>query len=185
MIIAICDDQRRMLDKVYCYCKKIVQKKTEVFSYTRPEDLMQSIYRGIIPDLLILDIEMPEVSGLEFQKQLQRNKMDIDIIYLTSHSEMMQEAFGRNVVAFLNKDNYEIRLAEILTKYEQELSKVLEIQCEGKIKELELKYVLYIQASNKYSEVYYRQPGDIKTDYLLSGYTLSRWQEILPENQFC
>ena len=130
MIIAICDDQRRMLDKVYCYCKKIVQKKTEVFSYTRPEDLMQSIYRGIIPDLLILDIEMPEVSGLEFQKQLQRNKMDIDIIYLTSHSEMMQEAFGRNVVAFLNKDNYEIRLAEILTKYEQELSKVLEIQCE-------------------------------------------------------
>ena len=27
MIIAICDDQRRMLDKVYCYCKKIVQKK--------------------------------------------------------------------------------------------------------------------------------------------------------------
>lgn len=47
-----------------------------------------------------LDIEMPEVSGLEFQKQLQRNKMDIDIIYLTSHSEMMQEAFGRNVVAF-------------------------------------------------------------------------------------
>lgn len=185
MIIAICDDQRRMLDKVYCYCKKIVQKKTEVFSYTRPEDLMQSIYRGIIPDLLILDIEMPEVSGLEFQKQLQRNKMDIDIIYLTSHSEMMQEAFGRNVVAFLNKDNYEIRLAEILTKYEQELSKVLEIQCEGKTKELELKYVLYIQASNKYSEVYYRQPGDIKTDYLLSGYTLSRWQEILPENQFC
>ena len=53
------------------------------------------------------------------------------------------------------------------------------------VKELELKYVLYIQASNKYSEVYYRQPGDIKTDYLLSGYTLSRWQEILPENQFC
>ena len=79
MIIAICDDERSMLDKVYCYCKKIVQKKTEVFSYTRPEDLMQGIYRGIIPDLLILDIEMPEVSGLEFQKQLQKNKMDIDL----------------------------------------------------------------------------------------------------------
>lgn len=31
MIIAICDDERSMLDKVYCYCKKIVQKKTEVF----------------------------------------------------------------------------------------------------------------------------------------------------------
>ena len=84
MIIAICDDQRRMLDKVYCYCKKIVQKKTEVFSYTRPEDLMQSIYRGIIPDLLILDIEMPEVSGLEFLKQLQSYKMYIYIIYLSS-----------------------------------------------------------------------------------------------------
>ena len=132
MIIAICDDQRRMLDKVYCYCKKIVQKKTEVFSYTRPEDLMQSIYRGIIPDLLILDIEMPEVSGLEFQKQLQRNKMDIDIIYLTSHSEMMQEAFGRNVVAFLNKDNYEIRLAEILTKYERNFRRYLKYNVKGK-----------------------------------------------------
>ena len=31
MIIAICDDQRRMLDKVYCYCKKIVQKKDRSF----------------------------------------------------------------------------------------------------------------------------------------------------------
>ena len=32
--------------------------------------------------------------------------------------------------------------------------------------------------SNKYSEVE-TAGGDIKTDYLLSGYTLSRWQEIL------
>lgn len=97
----------------------------------------------------------------------------------------MQEAFGRNVVAFLNKDNYETRLAEIISKYEQELSNVLEIQQNGETRRLEQKYVMYIQASDKYSAVYYRQPADIKTDYLLSGYTLSRWQEILPEDQFC
>lgn len=185
MIIAICDDERNILDKVYCYCRKIVQPKTEVFSYTSPENLLQNIYRGIIPDLLILDIEMPEESGLEIRKRLQQNKMHIDIVYLTSHSEMMQEAFGRNVVAFLNKDNYETRLAEIISKYEQELSNVLEIQQNGETRRLEQKYVMYIQASDKYSAVYYRQPGDIKTDYLLSGYTLSHWQEILPEDQFC
>lgn len=57
-------------EECWIRCIVIVKNSAEKdrsFSYTRPEDLMQSIYRGIIPDLLILDIEMPEVSGLEFQ----------------------------------------------------------------------------------------------------------------------
>ena len=55
-------------------------------------------------EILILDIEMPEMGGIEVKNRLQRLKRDVIIIYVTSHDEMMREAFGLNVLGFVKKE---------------------------------------------------------------------------------
>lgn len=185
MIIAICDDEQAMLNQVENYCKEIAKCRTVVCSFASAEELKYAIEKGLCPDLLILDIEMAGMSGLEFQKYMQKNKMDINVVYLTSHEEMMQEAFGRNVIAFLNKVNYKERLAELIREYEQELSNQILLSYQNEKVMVETAYVLYIQAADKYSEVYFRCPGNADTKLLLSDNTLVKWEKLLPCEQFC
>ena len=54
-------------------------------------------------DLFILDIEMPGRDGLWLRKELERYRYGSSIIYLTSHDELVQEAFGRYVIGLLIK----------------------------------------------------------------------------------
>ena len=52
-------------------------------------------------DILILDIEMPGMNGIELAKQLQGDRPII--IYLTASTQRMQSAFGLNVARYLVK----------------------------------------------------------------------------------
>ena len=73
MIIAICDDEQAMLNQVENYCKEIAKCRTVVCSFASAEELKYAIEKGLCPDLQILDIEMAGMSGLEFQKYMQKN----------------------------------------------------------------------------------------------------------------
>ncbi len=58
-----------------------------------------------IPDLILLDIMMPEMSGWEIYKKLKENKdwMGIPIVFLTARTDRMAE----NVGGFLGDDYVE------------------------------------------------------------------------------
>lgn len=59
-------------------------------------------------DILILDIEMPEMSGIEVKKRLERIRNHTLILYVTGHVEFMQEAFGTYVFGFVEKNIWRI-----------------------------------------------------------------------------
>ncbi|MDR3322427.1 MAG: response regulator [Synergistaceae bacterium] len=44
----------------------------------------------VIPDLILLDIEMPRISGLDLLKQIRGDArlLNVPIVFLTSHAEM-------------------------------------------------------------------------------------------------
>ncbi len=58
-------------------------------------------------DVIISDINMPEVNGLEFLEQLARNETlrEIPVIMITTEGseQMMQEAFARGAKGFVKK----------------------------------------------------------------------------------
>ena len=57
---------------------------------------MQAALEKVKPDLILLDIAMPETSGFEAIKQLKANKLyaDIPVIFLTALSDSYNEALG-------------------------------------------------------------------------------------------
>ena len=46
-----------------------------------------TLYEEKSPDILILDIQMPEISGLEVTKIIRKTDLDVKIIILTAHSD--------------------------------------------------------------------------------------------------
>jgi FixJ family two-component response regulator len=57
------------------------------------------------PSCLILDVELPEVSGLDFQRQLAESGVGIPIIFVTGHGDipMTVKAMKSGAVEFLTK----------------------------------------------------------------------------------
>lgn len=68
------------------------------------------------PDVAILDIEMPQMTGLEIAKQLRDIKQDIKLIILTTFArkEYFEAAVNNNVNAYLLKDSPTNRLVETI-----------------------------------------------------------------------
>lgn len=104
MKIVICDDEHEVLEKVAQICKKSFLSKVTIYAFPSAESLLKNLSSdmGAI-DLFILDIEMPGKSGLWLKHELELNWYESSIIYLTSHEELIHEAFGRNVIGFVDK----------------------------------------------------------------------------------
>jgi putative two-component system response regulator len=66
---------------------------------------MFAIMEKLTPDLILLDIEMPEMDGFEALKRLKKNHADIPVIFLTSllDAEVEVKGFQLGVVDFVTK----------------------------------------------------------------------------------
>jgi FixJ family two-component response regulator len=72
--------------------------------------------------VIILDVRMPEISGLELQKRLQVTGETLPIIFLTAFEDprARSEALGQGAVAFLQKPVEETVLFEAIKKAESQ-----------------------------------------------------------------
>ncbi len=71
--------------------------------------------KTIKPDLAILDLKMPEMSGLEAVRMLRKTQMPL-IAFATAHDEYAVEAFELNAVDYLLKPVEKARLAETINR---------------------------------------------------------------------
>lgn len=82
------------------------------------------IMKDFTPDIIISDLEMPEMNGVEFIKELRKTNKDVCIIVLTAHtnSEYLLELIDMHIEHFIIKPmNFE-KLLDALQKCEKKLS---------------------------------------------------------------
>lgn len=103
--IGVCDDdikyieiiKKKLLD--YYKTSKINMK---LFLFSNGNALLQN---KVNLDLILLDIEMEEVSGIDIKNFLDKSNNKCKVIFISNHENKMIDAFGRNVIAFLHKSN--------------------------------------------------------------------------------
>ena len=61
--------------------------------------------RVLVPSCLILDVALPDLSGLDLQKRIAVDRIDMPIIFITGHGDvpMTVEAMKAGAVEFLTK----------------------------------------------------------------------------------
>ena len=72
------------------------------------------------PDLALLDLQMPELSGLEVVKILRKNQMPM-VAFITAYDEFAIQAFDVNAVDYLLKPVEKARLRETLNRVQERL----------------------------------------------------------------
>lgn len=70
-------------------------------------------------DLLLLDINMPEIDGVKFGKKIRAELKDKspDIIFVSSNEDRVFDTFELSAFGFVRKDCYLTDIARVLTRY--------------------------------------------------------------------
>ncbi len=87
-----------------------------------------SMSRTFSFDVALLDIQMPEMSGLELAECLSTMAPGISLIFITAYNNYATEAFELNAVDYILKPLRKERLNKALIKIENELSERLLIK---------------------------------------------------------
>ena len=172
MKIAICDDEQIFRDTLY---KKLVKynKTFEIKEFRTGRELIDSRIKF---DIIFLDIEMPELNGMDTAKKLRKLSVGSIIIFLTSHIECIQDAFKVKAFRFLSKPVQEDALNEALEEAEKEIvgQEKIVINQKGKIFELSVPDVMYFEAFGDGTYVY-----DNKDNVYECTVALKEWDKRL------
>ena len=165
-------------------------------SCKNPLEAMQSLQEQEV-DLLFLDIQMPELTGIEFLKTMTNKPL---VIFTTAYPEYALEGYQLDVIDYLlkpfgfdrfvqavNKASELIRLKKAASQNipantpeerEEDQKDYLLVKSEHKVHKLFYKDIRYIQSMREYV-AYYTQEGRI-----LSLNSLKKLEVELPPNQF-
>ncbi|GGG73347.1 response regulator [Paenibacillus radicis (ex Gao et al. 2016)] len=75
--------------------------------------------KALQPDVLFLDIEMPELSGLEIAKRVYADKLDMEVVFITAYNQYAIDAFRVNALDYLLKPVMEEDLMRSLERVTQ------------------------------------------------------------------
>jgi DNA-binding LytR/AlgR family response regulator len=90
-----------------------------VGAFEDAEELLEELEKGLCPDALFMDIEMPGASGIEVLAELPN---PLPVVFITAFPEHAVRAFDANAVDYLLKPVFEERLARSVEKIRQHLS---------------------------------------------------------------
>jgi DNA-binding LytR/AlgR family response regulator len=138
-------------------------------------------------DLLFLDIEMPEISGIDLIKKL-GNKKPL-IIFTTAKKDYAVEAFELNVVDYLVKPVTQSRLLQAVEKAQETLDSDKEevkieeqgfvfVKDNGMLKRISIDDILFLEAMGDYVKVHTPQK------FHVVHATLKSIEEKLPASKF-
>jgi DNA-binding LytR/AlgR family response regulator len=116
--IIIADDERPARE----FLKAILREFEDVELVGEAENGAEAIeiIKNTKPDLALLDLQMPEITGLEVVKMLRRSQMPL-VAFVTAYDEFAVQAFEVNAIDYLLKPIEKARLRETLERASERL----------------------------------------------------------------
>lgn len=159
--VAICDDEEKAVALHEQIVRKCLQSEGigyEITTYTQSRNLIYDITDdGFFYDLILLDIEMPGISGMELPQRIKSFLPNVKIIFVTSHTEYAIDAFELSIFRYVPKNNLEVKLTAAITDaaklIELEAGQEYTIQTASRMEKIPYKDIFYIQRDGKNASI--------------------------------
>lgn len=191
--IAICDDEQNQIEYITSIVTSWSNHKghsCEIRMFASAEAFLFEYEEDKAYDILLLDVKMKNMNGIELAKRIRKDNNRAEIIFITSHFEFVGEGYEVDALHYLIKPISVEKLTQVLTKAAEKLSvepPSVVISCEGETVKLYESDILYVESflhyivihtkdneykikenisvfENKVSDVFYR----IHRSYLVS-----------------
>lgn len=149
--IAVVDDEQNMSEIIYYRVKNVMYYQHQDYIlriFTLGNDLLKE-HEANPFDLVFLDIDMPEITGLQIAQKLRERDSDIEIVFVTNKTELVYESIKYTPFRFMRKTRMDFEMEETITSFlaKREKSKATYVFSlkEGK-KTVRLTDIIYIEA---------------------------------------
>ncbi|KAA6302551.1 MAG: Transcriptional regulatory protein YpdB [Candidatus Ordinivivax streblomastigis] len=180
------DDEPLALKLLTQYCNKVPSINL-LGAYTDSVEGISYI-KATEPDLIFLDIQMPDVSGIQIANSLNKKPL---IIFTTAFKEYAIDGFELDVVDYLLKpfdferflkaySKAEERFQSALTKSvtEPNVDEIISFKCKYQNVHLPLHSILYIEAFDNYIKIV------TANETYMPVMTMKSIHKLLPEERF-
>lgn len=182
MKIAICDDEEHYISKIKelmtkCY---IDSKKIDFYEFKNGEDFLLA-YESKKYDIIVLDIEMDGLNGIDVAKEIRKSDSTVIIAFLTSHQEFAVDGYEINAFRYLLKgqpdEMYIRQLTSIFKEYNQ-THITFPIQIKSAIYNISVSDIQYFEVFKRMIVVhsatdnykFYGKISDVENDKRLIGF---------------
>lgn len=153
--IGICDDEELQLDNIYNIVNDNFIKLDcdfEIIKFLNPKYFIETYYKENF-DIVFLDIDMPEMGGIDVAQLINLKNSNTMIIFVTSKDDLVYESFKAQPFRFIRKSKLNEEISEaILAAYKQfnNSSYKINIKIENKDYSIDINNILYIESNRNY-----------------------------------
>lgn len=155
MRIYICDDEKLILKELEKEIKRYAPEAA-ILCFDTGSKLLEKIQTSAC-DVLFLDIDMPEISGMDIAKALSGLYKPPLLVFVTSHDELVYESLQYHPFGFIRKSYFKQEIEKILNDCREQLEsskRRFYFHTAGKDVALFLADILYFEADGNYLKVY-------------------------------
>ncbi|MEK8130690.1 response regulator [Paenibacillus filicis] len=116
------DDERLALMQLRHMLEKMIGGVEVVGMYTNPSEVLESA-RELQPDVVFLDIHMPEINGLQLGSSLQQALPRTEIVFVTGYDQYAVNAFELYALDYVMKPIQQDRLHQTVKRLQHMLEK--------------------------------------------------------------
>ncbi len=159
LLIAICDD-------IPIECADIAKQIETILQRSNTDFIIKKFFGGLELllsresfDIIFLDIKMPNINGMELAKQIRKQGRQSLIIFITSASEYVFDAFDVEAFQYLLKPIQTDKLKNVLEKAAKKMQidaniDFLMISANRQIQKVFLKDILYIESFGRIAKIH-------------------------------
>ncbi len=186
MHIAVCEDQKEFLTTFRRDIESYFEEKQDamftITEYCNGQSLLDAYDKHHF-DIIFMDIELPDISGMEVAKELRQRGSDALLIFVTAYSEFMATSFHVEAFDFLTKPVSAADITRVLSRCVQKLNQqsgTIVVRSGKGAAVIRLRDILYITSSKHYLNIVSKNGSIVR-----SMMTLSQIEELLkPYPQF-
>lgn len=158
--IAICDDEQKQIEYLKFAVEAWAEQKhhsVAVSTFLSAEAFLFEYDEDKSFDILLLDVEMDSISGIDLAQRIRKDNMRAEIIFITSHFEFYGEGYEVDALHYLIKpvsvEKLEAVLDKAVGKLQTEPPSVV-IVSEGETIKIPETDILYVEAFKHYIMIY-------------------------------
>ena len=180
--IFICEDEEAQLKELVAVIEQMEsEEQLIVEGFLSPESLLEELQEKK-PDLVLIDIVMPEMDGITLAKKIRGILPDCYLIFTTAYAEYAIQGYEANAFRYLLKPITAEKVKKVLHEIRNEMKKSRKLLIKAVDGEhiLKLDEILYLSAEDKYTILYTKERHFIDrtslNDYerMLNPYGFSR-----------